>query len=123
LISENIRNILADRVFVHRMLDRCWNIRPGHVRSPALRTNANIWCDAARCACQSCGKPGRTEGQHHGYSQPLNVRWLCCACHAAEHRHPGAVASTHRRALEIVSQEILKAHPVDVPTDAAALDE
>jgi uncharacterized protein with FMN-binding domain len=35
----------------------------------------------------------------------------------------GALASTHQRALEIVPLEILKAYSVDVPTDAAALDE
>ena len=33
------------------------------------------------------------------------------------------LASTHERALEIVPLEALREHAVDVPTDAAGLDE
>jgi uncharacterized protein (DUF2237 family) len=36
---------------------------------------------------------------------------------------PVVLASTHERALEIVPLEILKQYSVDVPADAAALDE
>ena len=36
---------------------------------------------------------------------------------------PVVLASTHQRALEIVPLEILKPYSVDVPADAAALDE
>jgi uncharacterized protein (DUF2237 family) len=36
---------------------------------------------------------------------------------------PVVLASTHQRALEVVPLEILKSYSVDVPADAAALDE
>jgi hypothetical protein len=34
--------------------------------------------------CQHCLKPGRLEGHHPDYSQPLNVRWLHNRCHKIE---------------------------------------
>jgi ribosomal protein S27AE len=34
--------------------------------------------------CQRCGgQPA--EGHHHDYSKPLDVVWLCGACHRREH--------------------------------------
>lgn len=37
-----------------------------------------------RGVCQ-CGST-KTEAHHHDYSKPLDVRWLCRACHQAAHR-------------------------------------
>jgi hypothetical protein len=39
--------------------------------------------------CESCSKPGRIAAHHHDYSKPLEVNWLCPACHALEHRAAG----------------------------------
>jgi hypothetical protein len=31
--------------------------------------------------CTKCGKETTLHGHHHDYAQPLNVEWLCPACH------------------------------------------
>ena len=39
-------------------------------------------------SCEDCGEcmPSRDiHGHHHDYSRPLDVRWLCQACHRAVH--------------------------------------
>lgn len=38
-----------------------------------------------RLPCAKCGA-AKTEGHHTDYSRPLDVQWLCRACHAAERR-------------------------------------
>lgn len=36
-------------------------------------------------SCSECGASCKPHGHHDDYSQPLIVRWLCRACHAAFH--------------------------------------
>jgi hypothetical protein len=40
-----------------------------------------------KLACEACGVNERTEAHHDSYTKErrLDVRWLCPACHAAEH--------------------------------------
>jgi uncharacterized protein len=55
-------------------------------------------------------------------------RWCVTAVNWLRAHHDGAaapvvLASTHERALEVVPLAVLKQYSVDVPADAAALDE
>ena len=38
-----------------------------------------------RKPCEKCQKP-KAQAHHDDYSKPLEVRWLCAACHSAHHK-------------------------------------
>lgn len=39
--------------------------------------------------CQECGDDTRLHGHHDDYAKPLEVRWLCPACHFEWHAEHG----------------------------------
>jgi hypothetical protein len=42
--------------------------------------------------CEDCGSDFAVEGHHDDYSKPLEVRWLCAACHKQWHARYGSAA-------------------------------
>ena len=47
------------------------------------------------CCCSNCGFSNpRIHAHHDNYAEPLNVRWLCPACHKQWHRDNGEGANS-----------------------------
>lgn len=69
--------------------------RPRHADLPndqRIKANARAYANVyesrgklAKMPCEKCGTPD-SEKHHDDYEKPLDVRWLCRACHLAEHR-------------------------------------
>jgi len=49
----------------------------------AIRSGALI----RQLNCSVCDSTTKVEGHHDDYTKPLEVRWLCEACHKEWHRH------------------------------------
>ena len=43
--------------------------------------------------CEDCGSNESVHAHHDDYSKPLEVRWLCAACHSAWHKEHGEAAN------------------------------
>ena len=54
----------------HSTLERA--IKKGIIKKPKL--------------CPECGSNRKIEAHHHDYTKPLEVIWLCCACHRILHQ-------------------------------------
>ena len=55
-----------------------------HLARKALN-NAVCAGTIKRGSCEDCGAE-RTQGHHEDYAKPLEVCWLCSACHGRRHR-------------------------------------
>ena len=65
-------------------------------RFPKKRKAANAVNNAVRDGkltrqdeCQECGSTRAVHGHHDDYAKPLEVRWLCAACHRQWHAENG----------------------------------
>jgi len=76
----------------HAMYMRGW--RRTHQLTPEQRLKMNARCYAnvyqrrgllIKQPCEVCRSP-HSQKHHEDYSQPLQVRWLCRACHLQQHK-------------------------------------
>lgn len=63
------RNKNQDKIAAHKLLNS--TIKTGEIVRP-------------KC-CEECGNKCRPHGHHEDYSKPLDVLWLCRACHMKKH--------------------------------------
>ncbi len=61
--SFKLRN--PEKVLAHRLIAAA--VRTGRIRRPS--------------SCSECHEPCRAQAHHDDYAKPLEVRWLCRACH------------------------------------------
>ncbi len=61
---------------------REWGKRNRHKTRAHLQTGRKLINPGI---CSRCNSTKKIEGHHPDYNEPLNVIWLCDACHKAEH--------------------------------------
>lgn len=69
---------------------------PAQTATPAQRRAMFLVSEALRrgtlhraSRCSACGKAKKLHAHHADYAKPLDVQWLCAACHMAEHARLG----------------------------------
>lgn len=66
--------------------NRRWQAHhPAAVKAHRILQAAVRRGEVQRGPCVACGKPS-AHGHHDNYSKPLDVTWLCHACHVEHHR-------------------------------------
>jgi hypothetical protein len=65
-----------------------WQSRNPHKRAAHMAVAAALRSGALKRPkhCSECHTPCTPHGHHDDYDKPLEVRWLCKACHGAWHR-------------------------------------
>lgn len=82
---ERKRNSTPERKAKLRVAHRRYQKRhPVRSRAHAKVAYALRAGHLERKPCEVCGDP-KVQAHHHDYDKPLDVRWLCFACHRKEH--------------------------------------
>jgi hypothetical protein len=74
-----------------RQTERARRVREYLAANPEKRAAHNAVNNAIRdgkmrkLPCAFCGSSERLEAHHHDYARPLDVTWLCSACHGRFH--------------------------------------
>jgi len=63
----------------------CLNEKAKRVRARSKLNHAIRDGLIIRIPCEGCGNT-KSEGHHHSYDRPLEVKWLCKKCHVEEHK-------------------------------------
>ena len=78
-----------ERIERRRGYERKYYTNPANKIKDAARSAVFHAVKAGRLipavACEKCSVPA-VEAHHEDYSKPLEVKWLCVACHRAAHR-------------------------------------
>jgi hypothetical protein len=71
-------------------LRKRWVIKNRHKISAQTKARKAVLCGKISKAdrCSECGSTGKIHMHHEDYSKPLDVAFLCPACHMRRHRKP-----------------------------------
>jgi hypothetical protein len=102
--KEQARKNRLDKVEYYREYDmQRLADRPKRIRSKPRPNAHNILNRAVKKGiitrpenCERCGCGGKIEGHHDDYDKPLDVMWLCPACHAGRHLELGRLGKSVR---------------------------
>lgn len=77
----------ARKEMLQREMRRHRAENPDKYRARTAVSNALRDGRLSKKPCQMCGTTDRVQAHHHDYSKPLDVEWLCFACHRKDHGH------------------------------------
>jgi ribosomal protein S27AE len=86
-VRESVRRYRLANIEKIRAYDRARGFRETDHQKTAARMATRVLRKQGPHDCENCGAPD-AHAHHDDYSQPLDVRWLCRACHGIEHRRP-----------------------------------
>jgi DNA repair exonuclease SbcCD ATPase subunit len=88
ILAKNRARYQANRERELKRLDANKKTEKGRARAAvhsAVRSGKLVRSDL----CEACGNKAKTHGHHEDYSNPLDVVWLCTACHGKAHSNKG----------------------------------
>lgn len=92
--------LLSDRSRPHRMTkERSAKYKLSKLTASRARTKVSNWVRLGKITrpnnCEDCDSDFHIEGHHDDYLKPLDVRWLCSACHSQWHTTNGEALNAY----------------------------